>query len=160
MGPAEAYRFAKGEEITASSGQKVKLSRPLDFMVVADHSDAMGLFPMIFGADPKVMATEKGRKWYEQIQSGHGADAAVDIITSFGAGTIPPEIIPLPGTPIYRSVWLDTIKAAEEANDPGRFTAFIGFEWTSNTGGNNLHRNVIFRDNGEKAQPVSSRTRP
>ena len=154
--PVDAYRFAKGEEITASSGQQVKLSRPLDFLVVADHSDAMGLFPMIFGGDPKVMATEKGRKWYELIQNGKGAEAAVDIITSFGAGTIPPEIIPVPGTPIYRSVWQDTIKAAEGANDPGRFTAFIGFEWTSITAGNNLHRNVIFRDNADKA----SRTEP
>ena len=156
--PKDAYRLARGEELTASSGQLVKLSRPLDFLVVADHSDAMGLFPMIFGADPVVMATEKGRKWYELIQSGKGAEAAMDIITSFGAGTIPPEIIPLPGTPIFRSVWQQIITAADEANDPGRFTAFIGFEWTSNTGGNNLHRNVIFRENGLKASLVEPYT--
>ena len=100
LGPVEAYRFAKGEELTASSGQPVKLSRPLDFLVVADHSDLMGLFPMIFRGDPIVTATEKGRKWNEQIQNGQGAVAAMDIITSFGAGTIPKEIMPLPGTPI------------------------------------------------------------
>jgi uncharacterized protein DUF3604 len=158
LGPVDAYRFAKGEEITASSGQKVKLSRPLDFLVVADHSDLMGLFPMIFRGDPIVTATEKGRKWNEQIQNGQGAVAAVDIVTSFGAGTIPKEIMPLPGTPIYRSVWQEIIKAAEGANDPGRFTAFIGYEWTSNAGGNNLHRNVIFRDNAAKASLVEPYT--
>ena len=158
LGPVEAYRFAKGEEIVSSTGQPVKLSRPLDFLVVADHSDAMGLFPLIFKGDPKVLATEKGRKWYNLIQTGKGAEAAVDIVTSFGAGTIPPEIIPVPGTALYRSVWQELIKAAEGANDPGRFTAFIGFEWTSNTGGNNLHRNVIFRDNGEKASRVEPYT--
>jgi hypothetical protein len=59
--------------------------------------------------------------------------------------------MPLPGTPAYRGAWQETIKAAEAVNDPGRFTACIGFEWTSNTGGNNPHRNVIFRDNAAKA---------
>jgi Protein of unknown function (DUF3604) len=152
LGPKDAYRFAKGEEITASSGQQAKLSRPLDFLVVADHSDAMGLFPMIFNGDPKVLATEKGRFWYDLIQSGKGAEAAVDIITSFGAGKMPKEIVPVPGTAIYRSVWNDLIDAAEGANEPGRFTAFIGYEWTSVTAGNNLHRNVIFRDGADKAR--------
>ena len=158
LGPVEAYRFARGEEVTSSSGQRVKLSRPLDFLVVSDHSDAMGLFPMIFAGDPKVLATEKGRKWYELIQSGKGGEAANDIVISFGSGTIPKEIIPLPGTSIYRSVWQELIKAAEGANEPGRFTAFIGYEWTSMTGGNNIHRNIIFRDNGDKASRVEPYT--
>ena len=59
-----------------------------------------------------------------------------------------------PDTRPYKDAWQDTVKAAEEYNEPGRFTAFIGYEWTSNTGGNNLHRNVIFRDNGDKASQV------
>ena len=149
--PRDAYRFAKGEEITASSGQRAKLSRPLDFLVVADHSDGMGFFPLVVGGDPKIMADPQGRKWHDMIHSGKGAEAAIDIIVNFGKGTISKAIFPVPGTPAYRGAWQETIKAAEEANDPGRFTAFIGYEWTSNTGGNNLHRNVIFRDNGAKA---------
>jgi hypothetical protein len=152
--PRDAYRFGKGEEITASTGQQVKLSRPLDFLVVADHSDNMGFFPQLFSGAPHMLADPTGRKWYDMIQGGKGADAAIEIIVAFSQGTFPKALLSLPGTPAYRSAWRETIKAADEANDPGRFTAFIGYEWTSNTGGNNLHRNVIFRDNGDKASRV------
>ena len=153
LSPKDAYRFAKGEELTVSSGQRAKLSRPLDFLVVTDHSDGMGFFPQLVGGDPTLLATPKGRKWYDEINSGKGAQAAIDIITSFGKNQMP-KGFPTPGTPAYRSAWRETIKAAEEANEPGRFTAFIGYEWTSNDGGNNLHRNVIWRDNGAKASLV------
>ncbi len=154
LGPRDAYVFAKGREVTSSTGQPVKLSRPLDFLVVADHSDGMGFFPLLIGGDPSVLSYPQGRRWNEMIHSGQGATAAVEIITSFGAGKITPGLLPTPGTPAYRGAWSETIKAAEEANAPGRFTAFIGYEWTSNTGGNNLHRNVIFRDGGERASRV------
>lgn len=158
LGPPDAFRFAKGAEVTSNSGQPVKLSRPLDFLVVADHSDGFGFFPLIFGGDPTVMADPQGRKWNEMIHSGQGADAALDIIRNFGTGTISKAIMPVPGTAPYRGAWQKAVKAAEEANEPGRFTAFIGFEWTSNTGGNNLHRNVVFRDDATKALQVEPYT--
>jgi len=151
--PRDAYRFARGEEIASNSGQPVRLSRPLDFLVVADHSDGMGFFPQLMSADPALLATPKGRKWYDEIRGGKGAEAAIDIIVSFGKGQMPTGF-PIPGTSAYRNAWQDTIKAAEAYNEPGRFTAFIGYEWTSNTGGNNLHRNVIFRGNGAAASLV------
>jgi hypothetical protein len=154
IGPRDAYRFARGEEITASSGQPVKLSRPLDFLVVADHSDNMGFFPDLFAGKPELLADPTGRKWYDMIQSGQGADAAIDIIVSFSHGKFPPDLMYFPGTKNYRDAWGATIQAAEDFNEPGRFTAFIGYEWTSNTGGNNLHRNVIFRDGGDRARQV------
>jgi len=151
LSPRDAYRFARGEEVVSSSRQPVKLSRPLDFLVVADHSDGMGFFPLLLAGDPSVMADPQGRKWNEMINSGQGGAAALDIIESFGKGTISKAIMPVPGTKAYRSAWEETIAAAEAYNDPGRFTAFIGYEWTSNTGGINLHRNVIYRDGGDKA---------
>ncbi len=154
LSPRDAYRFARGEQVMASSNQPVKLARPLDFLVVADHSDNMGFFPDMFAGKPEILANATGRKWYDMVQAGKGADAAIEIIVAFSHGTFPKEIMYFPGTPGYRGAWQETIAAAEAFNEPGRFTAFIGFEWTSNTGGNNLHRNVIFRDNGEKASQV------
>jgi len=155
--PSDAYRFARGEEVVSSSGQPVKLSRPLDFLVVTDHSDGFGFFPQLMSGDPELLATPQGRKWYDQIKGGEGAKAAMDIIVSFGKGQLP-KGFPLPGTRAYHSAWLEVIKAAEAYNTPGRFTAFIGYEWTSNTGGNNLHRNVIFREDGAKASLVEPYT--
>jgi hypothetical protein len=67
LDPRAAYRFARGEEVVASSGQPVRLSRPLDFLVVADHSDNMGFFPALFAGDPSILANETGRKWYDMI---------------------------------------------------------------------------------------------
>jgi hypothetical protein len=154
LGPKDAYRFARGEQVISSTGQPAKLSRPLDFLVVTDHSDNMGFFPDLFAGKPDLLADATGRKWYNLIQSGKGEEAAIEIIVAFSHGTFPKDLMYFPGTRAYRSAWQETIAAAEQYNEPGRFTAFIGYEWTSNTGGNNLHRNVIFRDNGDKASQV------
>ena len=158
LGPSDAYRLAKGEEVTASSGQRVKLSRPLDFLVVADHSDNMGFFPDFLAGKPELLADPQGRKWYDMIQTGKGGEAAWEIVMSFSQGKFPKALEYAPGTPGFRSTWKAIIKAAEEANEPGRFTAFIGYEWTSLAAGNNLHRNVIFRDNGDKASTIEPYT--
>lgn len=147
----DAYRFAKGEQVTSNTGQPVKLFRSLDFMVVADHSDGFGFFPLLYSGDPVIMADPKGRRWYDMLHSGKGFDAAMEIVNSFGLGTISKAIMPVPGTKSYANAWKETIDAADDANDPGRFTAFIGYEWTSGTNGNNIHRNVIYRDGGNKA---------
>jgi hypothetical protein len=154
VAPRDAYRFARGEEITASSGQPVRLSRPLDFLVVADHSDNMGFFPDLYAGKPAILADPTGKRWYDLIKSGKGNDAAVEIIVAFSQGTFPKALLYTPDSTPYRDAWAETIAAAEEYNAPGLFTAFIGYEWTSNTGGNNLHRNVIFRDDGARAKQV------
>jgi hypothetical protein len=160
LGPADAYRFARGEELTSSTGQHVKLGRPLDFLVVADHSDNMGFFPRLFAGDPDMLADPTGRRWYDMVQEGgeEGVKAAVEIIVAFSQGTFPEALASLPGSAAYRSAWEETMEAAEEYNDPGHFTAFIGYEWTSNTGGNNLHRVIVYRDDAGKASVMEPYT--
>jgi hypothetical protein len=154
VGPRDAYRFARGEEIMASSGQPVKLSIPLDFLVVSDHSDNMGFAPDLIAGKPDVVADPTGKRWYDLIQAGKGDQAALELIGAFSQGTLPKALFYSSDTKQYQGAWQETIAAAEAYNQPGRFTAFIGYEWTSNTGGNNLHRNVIFRDDAEKASQV------
>ena len=154
LDPRDAYRFARGEQVTSSTGQPVKLSRPLDFLVVSDHSDNMGFFPDLFAGKPNILADPTGKKWYDMIKGGQGNDAAMEIIVAFSHNTFPADIFYSSDSRAYKHAWHETIDAAEEFNDPGTFTAFIGYEWTSNTDGNNLHRNVIFRDNGDKAKQV------
>lgn len=152
LGPRDAYRFAKGEEIVSNTGQPVRIARPLDFTVVTDHSDNMGFFAEFAAGNPDILANATAKGWYDLMQSGKGAEAAIQIITAFSNGSFPPEIMSQPGTKLYRDTWKDIIAAAEEANEPGRFTAIIGYEWTSQVGtGDNLHRNVIYRDGGDLA---------
>ncbi len=157
-GPDTAYRLARGEQVTSSTGQPVKLSRPLDFLVVTDHSDLMGIATDIQRGAPNILANPKGKEWAEGFAKGGqaAAEAAFDLIGNFSQGTIPKELLGQysPGAPIYNGVWDRIVGAAEQYNEPGRFTAFIGFEWTSVPKGFNLHRNVILRDGGNRASQV------
>jgi len=155
LGLDDAYRFARGEEVVSSTGQPVKLSRPLDWLVIADHSDGMGLVNDLAAASPEVTKFEQGARWSDGLRAGGetAVETALDLITTFAQGKIDPELFRLysPGSKIYATVWDRVVKAAETANDPGTFTTLIGFEWTSLVKGNNLHRNVIFRDGADKA---------
>ena len=158
LGLDDAYRFARGEEVVSSSGQPARLGRPLDWLVIADHSDAMGFFNDLAAGSPNILGYEQGQRWYDGMQAGGDASAAaaLDLITTFSQGKINPEMLAQysPGSKIYASVWDTVVDAAERFNDPGTFTALIGFEWTSLVAGNNLHRNVIFRDGAARAGQV------
>jgi hypothetical protein len=156
--PRQAYAFARGEEVMSSTGQMVRLSRPLDWLVVADHSDGMGLIDDLKEGKPDVLAYEQGARWNQGLNEGGQAavDAAMDLITNFSQGDIEPGLLEAysPGSKGYRTVWQGVISEAELANDPGEFTALIGFEWTSLIAGNNMHRVVVFRDDGTRAGRV------
>ena len=71
--PPDAYRFAKGEEVTGASGQKAKLARPLDFLVVSDHSDQMGLITDLLAGKPELLQVPEAKHWYDLMNSGKGA---------------------------------------------------------------------------------------
>jgi Protein of unknown function (DUF3604) len=163
LGPEEAYRFARGEEVVSSTGVPAKLSRPLDFLVVADHSESIGVLGDVLVGNPMLMADPTVRRWNEMLKQGGESAMNVyyEIVAAVGGGGQLPTVLTQPR--YIRSVWQRQMAAAEKYNDPGRFTAFIGYEWSSNLKGNNLHRVVIFRDNAEKAGqtlPVSSVDNP
>jgi hypothetical protein len=152
--PSDAYRFARGDAVTSSTGIPVKLSRPLDWLVVSDHSDNVGFFADLFAGKPHILADPRGREWYDRIMSGDGPAVAYEMIGLFANGNFPESLMYWPNKPEFKSVWQRNIEAAEEYNDPGQFTAFIGYEWTSLITGNNMHRVVIYRDGADKASQM------
>ncbi len=158
LGHEDAYRFARGEEIKSSSGLPVKLGRPLDWLVITDHSDMLGFATDLQRGAPNILADPKGREWYEGFQKGGEAagKAAFDLITHFSQMKVPEKLVKdySPGSSVYNKLWDKITKTAERYNEPGRFTALIGFEWTSIPKGYNLHRNVILRDDGSRARQV------
>ncbi len=158
LGMRDAYRLARGEEIIASSGQPVRLYRPLDWLAVTDHSDGMGLINDILAASPLVTKYEQGARWSKAMRAGgqEAVNATLELIAAGSQAKIDPGMMAnySPGSRRYATLWDEVINAAEEFNDPGEFTALIGFEWTSLVKGGNMHRNVIFRDNGDRARQV------
>ena len=154
--PRDAYRFARGEQVTSNLGIPFKLMRPFDFYMITDHSDAMGAIIDIIEGAPNIMATESGKQYHKDFNAGGtvAADAMWRLIGEFGQGELDPALNYQPGNPAYKETWDHIVSAAEEFNDPGVFTTFIAFEWTSLEMGNNLHRNIIFKDNADRAGQI------
>ena len=149
LGPEDALRLARGEQVTSSLGEPVKLSRPLDWVAITDHSDAAGTIFEIKAGNPNLMTDPLLRRWHEMMVSGEGVRAASEMIVAQSNNKVPDA---LKDPKLAMSIWQKSTSLMEDYNEPGRFTAFIGYEWTSNAGGgNNLHRNVIYRDGKAKA---------
>jgi hypothetical protein len=153
LGPEEAFRFARGEEVMATHGQPVKLSRPLDWLVVADHSDGMGAMIEILAGNVDLLKDPTVKDWYTRVHQGGNTAlmATMDIINAFTMGNIPEVLL---DDDFTMSIWEDYIETAEAYNEPGTFSTIIGYEWTSTEEGNNLHRNVLYRDGYSKASQV------
>ncbi len=153
VGQEDAYRFARGEEITTTFGLRAKLSRPLDFLVISDHAEMYGLMPQLLSGDPEVLSTETGRRWHAGLISGDRDRifaTAMEIIKSLAA-----DEPPIKNPKALRNAWEAYTALADRYNEPGRFSTIIGFEWTA-SGGDNLHRNVLFRGGAA----VANRTLP
>ena len=142
VGQEDAYRFARGETITTTHGLRARLSRPLDWLVIADHSEMYGLMPQLLKGDPEILATEKGKRWYDMLMTDDRDQifaAAMEIVASLQQPDPPIE-----SDKSVKNAWHEYTALADKYNEPGRFTTLIGWEWTA-LGGFNLHRNVIFR---------------
>jgi len=152
--PDDAYRFAKGQIVTSSNGIRARLRRPLDFLVVADHAENLGLKIAMGEDSPILKASEWGRGLLETFGDGGDEGQAKAYLYWAQAFSFSDKGDPLAGTGMDRNMWERMTAAAEQHNEPGAFTALIGYEWTSGPSGNNLHRNVIFRDGKDKADQV------
>jgi len=153
VGQEDAFRFARGEEITTTHGLRARLSRPLDFMVLTDHAEMYGLMPALKKGDPDLLRQDKGRKWYDALSTGDPDTAfatAMEIVASLSE-----KEPPIKAQATVERAWRDYAALADRYNEPGVFTALIGYEYTTR-GGYNLHRNVVFRGDAS----VASRTVP
>jgi len=153
LGVDEAFRFARGETVKSNTGQPVQLIRPLDFLVITDHAEFLGLAPMIQNSAPELLADPWGAWVHERFNAGmEGRMEAFANIIKYGTS----GVNPMSSNDAARSIWIDFVEKTETYNDPGHFSAMTGFEWSSSPGGNNLHRVVIQRDGAE----TTSRTIP
>ena len=146
LGPDEAYRFAKGEAIEAHTGDIAQLAAPLDFLMVSDHAEYTGVFLGIENDNPDIVDTALGKAWAAMNESGDTVGPMNEVVASLQEGRAerdPPEAF-------KRTIWSELVDAAERHYEPGKFTTFAGYEWTSMPGGGNQHRVVVFKDGKDK----------
>ncbi|TMV05670.1 DUF3604 domain-containing protein [Ruegeria sediminis] len=149
LGPDEALRFAKGQAVISSTGIRGRLIRPLDFLVIADHAENLGLSPMIEESNPELLKDPAGKEFHDLVKSGQGWEAYQ--IWKKAGGELRD---PMPNPELQAMAWNQIIDYVDQHNQPGVFTAFHGFEWTSTPDLRNMHRVVIFRDDAEAARKV------
>ena len=148
LSPEVAFRFARGEKVQASNGMDARLRQPLDFLLVADHAEFIGIFPKLVADAPDFIATDLGKQW--QALYREKGDIGV-IINEWLSRIQDPNYVQELSQSYRESVWRESAEIADTHNVPGVFTAFVGYEWTAMKAGNNLHRVVIYRDDASKA---------
>ncbi|WP_170607953.1 DUF3604 domain-containing protein [Ruegeria arenilitoris] len=149
LDPDEAFRFARGEKVRASLGEFAQLVRPLDFLVVADHAENLGLAPMIEESNPQLLSNTWGREIHDLVRGGDPLGAFVKWGEAMAINTDP-----IDDDELTRTFWNRIVESAERNYEPGVFTTLHGFEWTSARDLNNLHRIVMFRDNADRVEDL------
>lgn len=155
LGPDEAYLFAKGNPVQANNGMIAQLDRPLDFLVIAEHASNAGVMQGIGDGNPELLSGKLAQQWRQRLKAINQAKESnpakyIELSSSlfmdgFKQGTA--------GNDAYNSsVWKENGRLADLHNDPGKFTAFIGYEWTPVLYW--LHRVVIFKDGADKTSKV------
>src|SRR5215510_3484275 len=152
-GPADAYKYAKGEAIKHPLGYDVKITTPLDWMGVTDHSEYAGVVRL--SNDPSSPLSKLPIA--DKLKVREPADIQ-RIYLWLGVSMVEQKPIKeLVDPQVAGTVWKANNAAADAANQPGKFTAFCAYEWTSTPRAQNMHRNVFFKDCGKvPEQPFSS----
>ena len=151
--PDQAYRFAKGETIRATGGGEARLRRPLDFLMVSDHAENLGVAPRLATGDPDLLKTADSQRHFEVLS---GTPAVSDVLGAksleeYNAGNLALGMAKTPrgdygvDDDFRLDVWRSVVAVAEQHNDPGRFTTFAGYEYSSSSPAM-LHRNVMFAE--------------
>ena len=153
----DALRFARGVEVVSTGGIPFKLSRPLDWVAITDHSDGMGAMKEIISGNPNLLKDSTVRDWHDRINQGgdEAFKATMDVIIAFSEGKTPKVVL---DETFQQTVWDDYLDTVEAYNDPGTFTALNGYEWTTTEKGKNLNRNLIYRDGQVRAQQMAPYT--
>ena len=145
----EAYRFARGEEVRDSGGMRVRLSRPLDWIVIADHAEFAGIAVELSKGNPKLLVNETTKRWNRLMNEGtkQAIQATIEIVTAMGKNEVPKIFF---DQGMAKSLWQKHLDLTEKYNEPGKFTALCGYEWSSMPNGDNMHRVVVFKDGADK----------
>ncbi len=148
--PDDAFRFAKGAPvIDANSRAKLRIDTPLDFVAVTDHAEYVGIPKLIWAGDKRLAASAIGKRFAKMIADGEGTKVFFELVASVNTNQ---PIAALNTNEIRASIWSESVAAAERHNEPGKFTAFIGWEWSSIPRGQNLHRIVFMPEGGDIAK--------
>jgi hypothetical protein len=158
--PDEAYRFARGETVRATGGEDVRLQRPLDFLMVADHAENIGVLPRLVAGDAKLMASPHGEYFADMLKTRLSLPEVLSSADQEEFNRTGGVLMAAKGAwkgdyaidkTMAREIWNEVIDVAEKYNDPGNFTTFAGYEYSSAAFGM-LHRNVLFAGGPEQTR--------